>query len=232
MLFKNSIAEGKLVLHSCDNSECYFPDHLHEGTYKENVLDAIDRGRWIQSQRPKKYTEGRQDIIGPYDYVALLKYIKINSYISSKNEWLFKGEIPPQENWYPEIHFKIDGKFKKFLLHRLLLANKVNKKYEEIDVACHRLPDGSKPKKHDLNPDHLYEGDLRDNSYDTIKYNKGYKLNFEKANEIREAMKFTDFFVGGSKSKFDKFWATKFSVNIETIGLVRRGYYWNDRNIK
>lgn len=34
------------VLHSCDNPPCCNPNHLREGTDKENQQDARDRGRW------------------------------------------------------------------------------------------------------------------------------------------------------------------------------------------
>ncbi len=48
-----SIAKGdelvsgrrSLILHSCDNPACCNPEHLRLGTHRENVMDAIDRGR-------------------------------------------------------------------------------------------------------------------------------------------------------------------------------------------
>jgi len=36
---------GPLLLHNCDNRRCVNPDHLREGTQKENCRDAIERGR-------------------------------------------------------------------------------------------------------------------------------------------------------------------------------------------
>jgi hypothetical protein len=36
------------LLHSCDNRLCVNPDHLREGTQKENYRDAVDRGRMPQ----------------------------------------------------------------------------------------------------------------------------------------------------------------------------------------
>jgi len=39
----------KHVLHKCDNRRCVNPDHLYEGTQKDNVMDMINRKRhWAQ----------------------------------------------------------------------------------------------------------------------------------------------------------------------------------------
>ena len=38
-----TIPEGMVVRHSCDNKKCVNPDHLIVGTYKENALDCIER---------------------------------------------------------------------------------------------------------------------------------------------------------------------------------------------
>lgn len=40
------IPKGKLVLHKCDNPICVRPSHLYLGNQKNNVRDAIQRGRW------------------------------------------------------------------------------------------------------------------------------------------------------------------------------------------
>lgn len=41
-----SIDPGLLVLHKCDTPKCVRPDHLYLGTQKQNVHDAIRRGRF------------------------------------------------------------------------------------------------------------------------------------------------------------------------------------------
>lgn len=51
------IAEGMLVLHSCDNPPCVNPAHLREGTQKENVAECIAKGRARKhtgARNPKK----------------------------------------------------------------------------------------------------------------------------------------------------------------------------------
>ena len=42
---KSKIRKGKIICHSCDNPRCVNPDHLWEGTHKDNVLDKIKKGR-------------------------------------------------------------------------------------------------------------------------------------------------------------------------------------------
>lgn len=46
-----------MLLHSCDNRICVNPDHLREGTQKENVGDAVERNR-----NPKGETHGQAKV--------------------------------------------------------------------------------------------------------------------------------------------------------------------------
>lgn len=39
------IADGMVVMHLCDNPSCVNPEHLKEGTQKENIEDCISKGR-------------------------------------------------------------------------------------------------------------------------------------------------------------------------------------------
>jgi hypothetical protein len=41
------IPSGACILHSCDNPACCNPDHLRVGSQKENIHDAIERGRFV-----------------------------------------------------------------------------------------------------------------------------------------------------------------------------------------
>jgi hypothetical protein len=44
-IVKGSIPKGKVVMHSCDVRLCINPEHLSVGTQKENIQDAIQKGR-------------------------------------------------------------------------------------------------------------------------------------------------------------------------------------------
>ena len=39
------IPKGKLICHHCDNCRCVRPDHLFLGTQKDNIADAMSKGR-------------------------------------------------------------------------------------------------------------------------------------------------------------------------------------------
>lgn len=39
----------KFILHHCDNPSCIRIDHLFEGTQKDNIQDAIKKGRFYQN---------------------------------------------------------------------------------------------------------------------------------------------------------------------------------------
>lgn len=44
-LHHGAISPGLFILHKCDNVACVNPNHLYAGTQKENIRDAITRGR-------------------------------------------------------------------------------------------------------------------------------------------------------------------------------------------
>ena len=44
-LWKGDIPDGMKVCHHCDQPPCFNPDHLFLGTQKDNVSDAVHKGR-------------------------------------------------------------------------------------------------------------------------------------------------------------------------------------------
>ena len=49
--------------HSCDNPSCVNPEHLWEGTFKENAKDRDIKGRFVNGFAGKKHNEGTIDIL-------------------------------------------------------------------------------------------------------------------------------------------------------------------------
>ena len=47
ILHFGDIPKGKYICHHCDNRKCVNPQHLFLGTQKDNIVDAIKKGRFI-----------------------------------------------------------------------------------------------------------------------------------------------------------------------------------------
>lgn len=47
-LFRGPLIKGKEICHFCDRKGCINPDHLFQGTHKENMKDALNKGRLVQ----------------------------------------------------------------------------------------------------------------------------------------------------------------------------------------
>lgn len=48
------IPAGLVVRHKCDVASCVNPDHLETGTQRDNIQDAVKRGRWQKGERSGK----------------------------------------------------------------------------------------------------------------------------------------------------------------------------------
>lgn len=53
-MFRGPIPEGLVVCHRCDNPPCINPDHLFIGTARDNVGDAIAKGRRPRMQQVRR----------------------------------------------------------------------------------------------------------------------------------------------------------------------------------
>jgi len=204
---KGPIEEGKVVMHLCNYPSCYNPDHVKTGTSGENNIQKIEEGR--QKHTPKKVKDhGLRD---QYDNQKLLEIVKERCEISTKGEWLYKGSST--NTGYPKI--MINGELKTF--SKLILANKLGKKYEEIRIARHILPDGSSGERHDLNPDHLFDGTRSDNANDEHK-----DLTKEEVTYIREEAS-KSISKKGDAGKFDIEMGEELDISKNTVKQIRLG---------
>jgi len=218
MLFIGPLSPKSHVMHSCDNEACFNPEHLMQGSAKQNAHDRILRGR---NNHPNTFKVGFHKLTDPYDYVSLLELIKTRIIISDRNEWLYIG-APGAGGYATIIIVGIS-----YQLHRLILANKLGIKYEEITIACHKFPSGfpyskEAPQKNDVNPDHLYNGTPAQNSIDTLFYSKKCKLSIDDVQFIRSEAEKNDFLIIPA-AEFDFKIAQTLDVSVQIVSDARIG---------
>lgn len=65
-LHRGAIPKGKVVMHTCDVARCVNPAHLRVGTQKENVHDAIQKGRFAAWTHPNTVAaRARRRVVSP-----------------------------------------------------------------------------------------------------------------------------------------------------------------------
>ena len=215
-VFKGPVGKDMNILHLCDNASCFNPDHLEQGSDTDNARQCVARGRHKSGKGPK---QPRHKIKGPYDKEGLFTWIKTNSNVSSRGEWLYNINIGA--GGYPQIGISN----KRYTLPKLILANKLNITYEEVRVAGHRfsknLPySGEAPQRNDVNPDHLFDITRDDNANDAKEYHKGYALTREEVKFILDEEKNTDW-LKTTGEEFDMRLAKLLKVGARTIEEVR-----------
>lgn len=212
-LFKGDISEDLHTLHRCDSANCYNYEHLEAGDRFDNMRHCVEVGR----KTPGQKRASDHDLNGPYD-PKFVDLIKSRCGVTLKNEWLYKHSLG--RAGYPAI--MIDGKL--YTISKLMLAHKLKKKYEEIDITRHLLPDGKEGQRHDLNPDHLVEGNRTDNANDALLSNMSLTkedITFIRSAAASRALK------RGDADKFDQEMCEKFSVSKNTITNIRLGTSYN-----
>lgn len=62
MIHKGSLEKGKCICHTCDNPKCVNPEHLYQGSFKDNAKDASDRGRLRHGEKHHKSKLTEDDV--------------------------------------------------------------------------------------------------------------------------------------------------------------------------
>lgn len=223
-LFVEKLKPNLCLLHSCDNEKCFNPKHLRQGTKKDNSDDMQSRGRVKIGEKRILDNFRLKD---PYDYPALLGLVQKRIFISEKEEWLYPTNSSRRS--YPRI--RINEKI--YTLAKLILANKLGKKYEDVGVTCHRFPENSpyffdKPAINDVNPDHLFEGDMSSNGNDAVAYSNNSHLSAQVATQILQEIRQLDLSEYACLAELENDFAQKYRVDSATIhGLITGIRYKN-----
>jgi hypothetical protein len=221
LLFVGPLIKGLCIMHNCDNEGCFNPEHLEQGTYAKNNQDRElrGRGRWAPGKHHSISKSKRHRLTNPYDKRKLLIWVKSKVIISTKNEWLY----PYKDGCgYAKITFKR----KQYQLHRLILANELNIKYEDVNVACHKFPLNSPyslevPARNDVNPEHLYNGTHSENIKDTLSYHKGVKISPKIWNQIRQSAEKANLSRAGASQEFDLRMASQYNISLHSVQMIR-----------
>ncbi len=245
------ILSGYLACHTCDNRVCINPDHLLEGTPKENIQDAIQKGRKDNTHkhlsRSYKLTtvqivEIHQKRRGGTTYTDLAREYGV-SRETIKRVLSFPEPtvsdiviVPPglegkaDENGciIYQGFTRIDGYGYKRMngsrpmaVHRLALEAKLGRQLTSGMYACHSCDNPTC-----INPDHLWEGSQADNMADAVqKSRQSQKRKFtpEQVQEIFDRLCF-----GETQMTI----ATELGVARNTIYQIERGLAYKEISVQ
>lgn len=205
------LSKRELVMHTCNNEQCYNLKHLEIGSASENM-------KYSYISKPRKDRLIKESIKGITN-LSVNRPLELANAIKSRcitvnGCWLYP--LPRNEEYGC-----IGVQNKTYRTHRLMLALKLKKQYDEINITRH-----SCHNKNCCNPDHLKEGDNRLNALDSRAAHSGTLLSEEKVIEILQfAMS------RGSKmtgDEIDELFSKKFNVANRTISSIRLGDTWKD----
>jgi len=194
---------------------CINPNHLWEGSRRENSQDRFKKGRIkdvgsTAAPKPQKQLRGQEIIPG------------IRAQIQPNGCMICT--LAKRSDGYSVKTIKINGKNQSFYPHRLVLEHKQGRPVKPGYFACHSCDD-----RGCVNPDHLWEGTPADNSRDAIEKNRfpfvpgkirpNRKLKPEQVREICYLLS-----EGISKTKI----ARTFAISRSQIILLARGEIYRD----
>lgn len=96
----DTVPEGKIIMHLCDNRSCCNPDHLVCGTHLDNMQDKVKKGRLVPPHKtalPSLYN-GEVWLVRKlltsrrFSQATIAKMFKVDqstiSHINTSNRWL------------------------------------------------------------------------------------------------------------------------------------------------
>jgi hypothetical protein len=235
------IADDMYACHSCDEKLCCNPDHIFEGTNRDNQLDYIAKHGEIKNgfnSDPEKYPDGRSRIdpririptnATDEERFAIMK--NDYCYHDENGCWIWLREVG--EDGYGRAKYSN----KKHMSHRImwmLFNNKTPKDLEQLikdkKVIGHICPVEGPPNKACCNPNHLKIRTRSENAIDAMKYSKNRKKDLVNDEELLEWLYIYEFVCNELGSDHDLLYRNNGNRNLEFIynglcnlGLVPKG---------
>jgi hypothetical protein len=95
------ITSGLFALHACDWKPCVNPDHLYEGTYRDNMLDALERNPEYRAQVTLKsdpeYRAKRLEVLRRGNETVRAKYHNDPEFRAKMDKNLAIGHLPKRK---------------------------------------------------------------------------------------------------------------------------------------
>lgn len=210
LVHNTELNPSQLILHNCHNRSCFLIDHLKTGTASENMKDSY-------LECPYKERDRKRSTLKPHtctleNPTELGRYIKSVCHVDNESGcW----EYPLARN---ERYGMIRISGKTYRTHRLMLALRLGKAYDDLQVTRHLCH-----VKSCCNPAHLAEGTHRQNMLDS-------RTGILSEENVLEILKFCISKTGQlwSGTEIDRFYADKFGVTPSAVQSVRNGHCWAD----
>ena len=203
-LHGSPIKKGMMACHTCDEKTCCNPEHIFEGTNRDNILDFKSKNGEIKNGyntgSADHYVDGRQKIDLRFQIPSKISddnrfvwYRDKYCEITKDGCWIWLREVA--SDGYGRLHYKN----KKHQSHRIMwmLANK--KTPDDLEdlkknnlVIGHMCPKDGPPNKACCNPEHLKVRSRSENAIDARSYSKSKKA-LHKDKEILEWLWIYDF---------------------------------------
>jgi hypothetical protein len=77
--FKEKILDANVIMHLCDNPSCVNPEHLMQGTHKENSVDKVNKKRHVYGEKAWQHILSDQEVLE-------IKKAQLNYYYGQNND--------------------------------------------------------------------------------------------------------------------------------------------------